>query len=313
MSSYDFLTQILWCNNLFKCKDHCLLYSRWTDSGFIYVKHLYNEQGFISESELYEKLTKRQNWITEYITVKKIVTNFVKKFDIDTKKSTYTNIRETKVPYIITKNKHIQLYDCKTNFFYKIFTEKKFCRPVMENYWQREFKFQITCTMWENIYIRNCINIFDIKLCEFKYKLLHNLLCCNDKLFKWKKKPSNKCNSCSLPETTKHMFYECTQVVDLWKKVGYILKIDIQWKHLVLGFNDNNFYGTFRNFIFAMLMYSIYIYSFRVTENPTVKLDYVINEYMYIYLKVIEKISLKQKSDFLNHYKLFLKNVQNVI
>lgn len=207
MSSHEILRQLLWCNNMFKSKDKCLLYGHWIKSGFLYVKDLYSQGVFLTENNLFTKLSRKQNWVAEYSTIKRIVTKLVHKFGVDTTIGQFINIKETKTPNIIVRNSCTPVCDCKTSFFYQILVDKKFCRSPVENYWQREFDLEITSEMWKSIYRRNCKNIFDNKLCEFKYKLLHNLLCCNEKLFKWKRRPSSNCNACHLKETIKHMFF----------------------------------------------------------------------------------------------------------
>ena len=57
MSNYDFFTQILWCNNLFKDKNQCIIFKNWIDGGFVYVKDLFDDHGeFVNEKILSAKL-----------------------------------------------------------------------------------------------------------------------------------------------------------------------------------------------------------------------------------------------------------------
>ena len=90
----------------------------------------------------------------------------------------------------------------------------------MEKQWQAEFGFSIEREWWENIYRRNCLQLFDRKLSEFKFKLLHNLLACKEKLYKWKIDMSEKCRFCNIKENTKHQLFSCEQVSALSKTVG---------------------------------------------------------------------------------------------
>ena len=71
ISSFEYLSQIIWYNNLFKYKNKCLLYSNWIKSGIIYVKDLFDKEGrFLSEDKIFNKLKVKRNWIAEYFTVK---------------------------------------------------------------------------------------------------------------------------------------------------------------------------------------------------------------------------------------------------
>ena len=74
------------------------------------------------------------------------------------------------------------------------------------------------------------------KLCEFNYKILHNILPCGKILSKWQKDISNKCQVCNKLESAKHMLYECQRVYEIWNNVSCILGINIRWKHIVCGF-----------------------------------------------------------------------------
>ena len=74
------------------------------------------------------------------------------------------------------------------------------------------------------------------KLCEFNYKLIHNLVPCAKLLAKWNKIKCDKCEYCGEMETTKHMLFECTRTMGIWNTVSELLKLNITWKHVVCGF-----------------------------------------------------------------------------
>ena len=141
--------------------------------------------------------------------------------------------------------------------------EKKFCRSIAEKYWEREFSFQIDSTMWEKIYLRNCVYFFDKRLGAFKYKLLHNQLICKDKLFKWKIEQTDKCIHCGLVDNSKHQLYACEKVRPIWTLIGNILNINLQWKHLVLGFNEESERCKDINRICTIILYALYLYKFK--------------------------------------------------
>ena len=58
------------------------------------------------------------------------------------------------------------------------------------------------------------------KLRNFQYRLLHNKIFCNDVLFHWKIKDSQKCDWCEYPkQNICHLLYECKIVNPLWGKI----------------------------------------------------------------------------------------------
>lgn len=57
----------------------------------------------------------------------------------------------------------------------------------------------------------------------------------------------------------KHMLFECKKVKDIWKAIGSYMHVNIQWKHLVIGyFSEQNNSTRIRNWIYCMTAYSIF-------------------------------------------------------
>ena len=71
--------------------------------------------------------------------------------------------------------------------------------------WQKKLDLCICESEWKRIYIY--INNFKAlrhkKFSEFKYKVLHNILACDDKLIKWNKTHSSTCAVCKEKEDIK--------------------------------------------------------------------------------------------------------------
>ena len=66
------------------------------------------------------------------------------------------------------------------------------------------------------------------------------------------------CIYCGKVESTIHIYYECANVNNMWKELGKILKLDISWKHLVLGVRGNNLVVCLRNMLFTTIMYALF-------------------------------------------------------
>ena len=67
---------------------------------------------------------------------------------------------------------------------------------------------------------RKLIDIKEIKLREFNFKISHNVRPCNEILHKWRVK-QDKCNLCDKVQTTVHLLSEC--VFEVWVLVERML------------------------------------------------------------------------------------------
>ena len=68
----------------------------------------------------------------------------------------------------------------------------------------------------------------------FQFKLLHNIIFCNDKLYLFWLTESNVCSFCRKEvETYRLIFFKCSEGSRIWNEVGNNLKM---WIDLLLGF-----------------------------------------------------------------------------
>ena len=98
---------------------------------------------------------------------------------------------------------------------------------------------------WENAYSLARYILYDRKIIEMQFKILHRIIGTNNFLFKIGQKASPTCLLCEIQiETLEHLFYECLIVKNFWLKIidewqnfkGSELKID--GKHVLLGYID---------------------------------------------------------------------------
>ena len=84
-----------------------------------------------------------------------------------------------------------------------------------------------------------------MKLAEFNYKLLHNILPCGIWLKKWNILQSHLCILCNVPEDYEHVFISCQLLKPFWTNITELLlrtfqlNININFKLVVLGFEIN--------------------------------------------------------------------------
>ena len=94
-----------------------------------------------------------------------------------------------------------------------MFAEKSFCPPLIESYLREQtFTPSAVYELPFKITVEN-------KLRSFQFKLIHNILPTNQRLWKMNVKSSPKCEQCDAPcETISHIFYECLAVKIFGKK-----------------------------------------------------------------------------------------------
>lgn len=221
------LTENLWLNNFIKCKEKPLFLESWIKSGILYVKDMFTIDGIKDLNDITENLKSKRNYLCEYLIIK----NAIRKLNVD-----YSNVNNTNIqnPYFHFCGKIKQPEHEKSGFYYKILLSKKTQKPIMEAKWSKEFN--ISNDQWKNIYTAKIINAFDKQIAEFNYKLLHNQLNCNYNVNKWNKDVGKNCVSCEQIENIEHLIYGCPDTKRIWEKVSEILKLNITWKTIAVGF-----------------------------------------------------------------------------
>jgi hypothetical protein len=86
------------------------------------------------------------------------------------------------------------------------------------------------------------------KIKAFQYKVLYNLIPCNQYLKRIKKSETELCNRCQMVDTTSHYLYECQEVKLFWNSLKRwwdsmemdMATFDINVKNIMLGILGNN-------------------------------------------------------------------------
>ena len=85
--------------------------------------------------------------------------------------------------------------------------------------------FQIDEDDWKKNYLRPKHLLYDHKIQETQFKILHNYVPTNRLLFKMKKIPSDKCNFCDMYlHNLYHLLYDCLVVRNFWYSVERFLE-----------------------------------------------------------------------------------------
>ena len=253
-----FLSKMIWGNDEFTHKSKCLYLKNWINSGFIFVKDLFDKDGnFLTGKTICERLHCTQNWMSEYLLVKTCI--MVRARNFDCTHSTYINTHKLyQNLYMNYGNKQYDIRELNSKFYYKILIEKKCGRNYTEKCWQKKFSVEIFQSEWKDIY-KSKVWKFPVKnIAEFNYKMLHKLVYGKYEISKWKKDVSPLCSYCNKIDSIEHMLFECSIVQTIWQRLGLLLKVNLKWKHVVLGFFIDGEVRTFRYVIISIVAYGIF-------------------------------------------------------
>ena len=308
MKHYEVARDIIWGNERYMFKGKCLYSKSWIDSDIIFIKDIVDNEGKImSAPTILKQLKNKCNWIAEYQMIRKAckVVEIKEMSDVQ-------NVRMPKrAARIYVENKWYEICDKKNKFFYELLRNKKFKYPYMQNVWCEELalsslKFKST---WTKVYVLKIKKMPIKKLAEFNFKILAGILPCGKLLHKWIKDIPEVCEYCNITENLKHMLYECKKVNFVWNVLGEYFKIDIRWKHIVIGYFDNmNEFTNMFNLICSMVAYSI----FKVNNNCKWK---HINFTMYdVKVRIINDLKYFDKIQvYCNHKYLHDDMIKNIV
>ena len=260
MNTIGFLSQQIWYNKLFTYNYQCLDFPNWLDANILYVKDLYDENGmFVTEKYIIDFLKNKTNWICEYKVMKKVFKDYNDLFECVRAK--YINPKLLCTFSIDGKKLDINIIN--TKILYKSFVKKHFVPSSCEKKWSDTFNFEFSKGLFESIYLKKIKKEPIVKVAEFNYKLLQNLLVSNDCVNKWNKSISKDCNVCGILEDIKHKIFTCSLTVPVWKLLEKYLKCKLEWKTIVLGFHFGNNYTKLVEQCLSLVAMSIYSYKIK--------------------------------------------------
>ena len=129
-----------------------------------------------------------------------------------------------------------------SKLFYWDLIKDKEIYPANTSYWKRSLpEFQLVDEkFWEKIY-KNVYSVTaSTSLQSFQYKIIHNIINCNKKLFDWKVVNDYTCTYCTKEsmDDLLHYFVLCPRVFSFWKMV---IKWWNKYSNLTINCNDKYF------------------------------------------------------------------------
>ena len=178
-------------------------------------------------------------------------------------KNTITN-RDTCCTVIhINKGKDtVPLGALNSKFFYTVYRDNMYTVPTSQKYFDQRFGPELK---WDDIYLIPRVVTKDTYIQIFQYKILHNTLFLNARLFHLNYSTTPLCTLCNTTnETPVHFFCECDVTYNLWCELVNFLNPSLQFNHLtpqnaLLGFldkSDDDF--IIKNHLLLIFKYVIY-------------------------------------------------------
>ena len=306
ISSIKIVQQPIWNNCNFLYKGNSLFFKNWITCGILYVNDLLNDEGnFKSLLDFKDCINNKSNWICEFKILSSVFKPLCRKFDFSNCK--FTNIQNNN--YFNFHSGYENVLGQRCSFFYENLVNKKFTKPCYQTVLQKEY--DIDSVDWKYIYKCKLSDISDKRLAEFNYKVLNNILCNNVYLSKWNKEIHSQCKICQENENTKHLIFECDNVLEIWNALNVYTKIDIKWKHVLLGFfHEQNRKIVSLNTLISFIAYRIYKYKMYCRVHSLEETNYNILNHVKVSTVFYASV-LKSHNSFVD-YRIFQNFVKSI-
>ncbi|XP_033763758.1 uncharacterized protein LOC117344963 [Pecten maximus] len=262
----EILAQIIWGNKYIKLKGKTLLFKNWIDSGIITIKDLLQNNNNLDENNIYRKLIRKCNWLSEISMFKKAIPKIwlrkIEESDVDLQN--FTARIKNQLMLKFPKQEPIKIEKCTNQKIYKHIVSMKSEKPIAHLYWENKLNLSdISITV-------KCSNEFifkhlqNNKLKEFKWKFLNKIIPTREILHKWKISKSPNCNYCKVKEDYEHYFIKCeylqvlsNRLKQIFETLGY-KKDMLTLKNLVIGYKIEYPKYNEINHLLTVIGYSIY-------------------------------------------------------
>ena len=172
--------------------------------------------------------------------------------------------------HLIKKNQIHCLIKLESKELYKIELSLSFQKPTSLKYFENLFhNFSFD---WTRIFLLPRLVTLESRLRAFQYKILHNVLYLNKRLFKFQKVSSPLCSFCKRDEETViHLYHACSVIKNIWLQLQSLLRgtVDVPSitpQSAIFGFLDTeNTHFVIINLL--LLIFKFYIYTSREQQN----------------------------------------------
>ena len=281
------LSQYLWFNQYIRIDNSPVNFKGFSQRNINFISQLIDTNG---NFKTWERIKNEYNLDDQlYFQWLQIINAIPRKWKELLRKNTSSNVNNLFLQnhHIIKNFRTLTLEKLSSKELYSTLISKNKSTPTSQIYFTK--LFQNEKLNWEKNYTLTCIITSNSYQRNFQYKILHNILYFNNKLFIFGKVCSSLCSFCHLvEESLAHLFCECKHVISLWQQLGLIFKEDLKLPHLTLqtatfGILTETETVTFKLINHLLLIFKQFVYTSR--ETGVLRLDKLINQ-----IKKIKKI-----------------------
>ena len=292
---FNIRRETIWLNENIRINNEELNWKRWQEKGINIIHDIVDNQGnFLTPGYLNQHFGVNCD-ILSYNSLKNSIpikwrqllkTMNVTKNTINFDEQIHLKFGTTVKPLNKIENKDI----------YWLFIKQIQIIPIIKNK-NIELELGITTDDWKNVFTIPQV-VRDTKIRAFQYKVLYNLIPCNQYLFRIKRSDSNKCIYCHQLDDLYHYLYGCEQVKPFWYSFETWWKgitnedIQIRKKELIIGVLGNNIKNTLLNT--CILMAKWHIYKNKLNESSIFFYKFLCD--LKYYIQVEKTIALKNNT-----------------
>ena len=254
-------------------KKNVLYFRNWIKSGIRVISDINFVNGVLDEAFIYNHVCDQQNIHIEIAILKNALKPYKNELmHMQYKEMTPKNYKTSKQYYVQLKHMKLEKEKIRFNFLELHGIDVSEVNP----------------------FVSKVCNEKEIKLKEFNYKLLHNILPCNENLKRWKVKVKDSCDVCQEVQTAKHLLFDCVYVKPLWKTIDKLLDIKVSFP-LILG-NGKNFQYDNLITLVCFIIYKEWLLS-------SLKDSYrrAINNFEYLKVQLQTRVNIYKKSTSIDH------------
>ena len=274
------LNEVIWKNSNIRFQNKMLIYTKWQRAGILKLKHVIDTDGQWKSPEDLSSLIGLQQLMFnfEFSKIKKAIPfHWVQQL----RNANHQQNCQTDDPLIqVSTGDLINLQQVNSKHYYAMFVVKKKLLPPVIHFWNFEFKFD-TEINWNTIMMFKFGNLFENRIKQFNFKLLHRIIPSRENLCKWKISEDDMCFLCKEKESTKHILLYCKEAKKFWKIVKIVIfhmfkvKIEIDEKILIIGYFIKNKQFLTINVLLVLAEYTIYKNYFKKTSQNNRRINNV--------------------------------------
>ena len=238
--------QSLWGNRfvnvLVKRKKNALFLRNWIRSGVRKIGDLVFNNGVPDENYIYGTIQNQTNIHAEIVLVKKALKPYIHLL----RNNAALRNHNTNPMRTMTKSRDI----------YAKLISNKFKDNSLDDFYPKLSELCTTIGIPLDEAFRNLLcSKIEIKLKEFNFKVVHDILPCNVNLVRWRKGESVSCDICECRHTIEHLLFSCHRATYIWNLVKNVYNIDVLYINLKCGFSNIESQTSHMICLLAFLLY----------------------------------------------------------